>query len=330
MLLSIILPVYNREPTLSEAIDSVLIQSSPHWELIIVDDCSSDGSLQLANEYSQKDDRIKVLSNSVNMGPSVARNKGIDIAKGDYIGFLDSDDTLHQDFVKKMMEVATLYHADVVWCQYVSLADKNDVGLSIKNAVPANTVLSAEQAIRLFFKDTHGVGSLWNKIYSSSFFSLPNGLRLNPQRIRAEDWELNLFVFKILTKMVVIDDFLYNYYHQDKNSIMSSFRKEDYEQMWRSIYLLEAVNKEMNLGKSFKDIINIKGDMFIEFIYRGVKCMTYKELVEIFRQERFRTYIDNIEIEKLPLTYKVLAKLLKSVLYRTAVGFVKIKSRLLD
>lgn len=330
MLLSIILPIYNGESTLGEAIDSVLAQSAPHWELIIVDDCSSDGSLQLANEYSKKDSRIRVFSNSENMGPSVARNKGIAIAKGDYIGFLDCDDTLHQDFVKRMTETAILYNADVVWCQYISLADKNDIGLSIRNEVPANIIFNAGQAIELFFKDTFGVGCLWNKIYSRPLFSPPNGVKLNPERVRAEDWEFNLFVFKTLNKLVVLDDFLYNYYHRNTNSIMSRFRKKDYDLMWRSIYLLEDVNKEMNLGKSYKNIINIKGDTFIEFIYKGVKTMTYKELIEIFKQERFRTYIDNLEIERLPLTYKVLAKLLKSELYRTAVGFVKIKSRFLD
>ena len=330
MLLSIILPVYNREQTLGEAIDSVLSQSAPHWELIIVDDHSSDGSLQLANEYSKHDNRIRVISNSENMGPSIARNRGIDIAKGDYIGFLDSDDILRQDFVKRMTETAILYCADVVWCQHVSFFDKSDTGSPIRNNVPTNTALNAEQAIKLFFKDTLGIGSLCNKIYSRSFFSLPNGLRLNPQRIKAEDWELNLFVFKILKKMVVIEDFLYNYYHQDRSSIMLSFRKDDYDLMWRSISLLETANIEMNLKKSFKDIINVNGGNLIEFIYRGVSNMPYKELYEIFKQERFKAYIDNLEIEKLPLMYKILAELLKLKLYRTAVGVAKIKSALLD
>lgn len=324
------MPVYNREHTLGEAIDSVLSQSASHWELIIVDDCSSDSSLQLANEYAKKDSRIRVFSNSANMGSSVARNRGIDVAKGDYIGFLDSDDTLHKDFVKRMMETAILYRADVVWCQYVSFFDKSDIGSPVRNNVPTNMILNAEQAIKLFFKDTFGIGSLCNKIYSHSFFSLPNGLRLNPQRIKAEDWELNLFVFKILKKMVVIEDLLYNYYHQDRSSIMSSFRKDDYDLMWRSISLLETANIEMNLKKSFKDIINVNGGNLIEFIYRGVSNMPYKELYEIFKQEHFKAYINNLEIEKLPLMYKILAKLLKSELYRTAVGFVKIKSRLLD
>lgn len=128
MLLSIILPVYNREQTLGDAINSVIVQTSPHWELIIIDDYSSDGSLRLADEYAKKDNRIRVLSNSANMGPAVARNRGIDVAKGDYIGFLDSDDTLHQDFVKRMSETALLYDADVIWCQHMSLSGNNDGG----------------------------------------------------------------------------------------------------------------------------------------------------------------------------------------------------------
>lgn len=176
--------------------------------------------------------------------------------------------------------------------------------------------MDAQQAIACFFNDTPGVACMWNKIYSRRIFTAPHGLRLNPERVRAEDWEFNLFVFKILNKMVVIDDFLYNYYHRSANSIMAGFRKKDYDLMWRSINLMEDVNEEMNLGKSFIDIINIKGISILEYVCRGASIMPNKELLEIFRQERFRTYIDNLEIDKLPLMYKLVAKLLKLKLYR--------------
>lgn len=90
-LISIIMPVYNAEEYIDDAIQSVLSQTYSNWELILVDDCSTDNSVKIINKYLS-DTRIKLLMNKVNSGPAVARNKALDNASGDYITFLDSDD----------------------------------------------------------------------------------------------------------------------------------------------------------------------------------------------------------------------------------------------
>ena len=91
-LVSIISPSYNCKEFISQTIDSVLAQSYSNWELLIVDDCSTDGTYELAKEYSEKDCRIKVFRNEKNCGAAVSRNKGIQNSKGQYVAFLDSDD----------------------------------------------------------------------------------------------------------------------------------------------------------------------------------------------------------------------------------------------
>lgn len=91
-LVSIVMPCYNSEYTISRAIDSVLSQSYVYWELIIINDCSSDKSVSIIKEYTEKDKRIKLLENDVNLGVSHSRNIGIKLASGDYLTFLDSDD----------------------------------------------------------------------------------------------------------------------------------------------------------------------------------------------------------------------------------------------
>ena len=88
--ISVIIPVYNNEKYLKECLDSVCHQTLTDIEIICINDGSSDGSLNILNEYS-KDDRIIVIDQT-NQGPAIARNRGLDIAKGEYIGFLDSDD----------------------------------------------------------------------------------------------------------------------------------------------------------------------------------------------------------------------------------------------
>ena len=91
-LVSIITPVYNSEEFLEETILSVLNQTYENWELILIDDCSKDDSYKIIDKYLRKDKRIKYLKNKKNSGSAITRNNGINISKGKYIAFLDSDD----------------------------------------------------------------------------------------------------------------------------------------------------------------------------------------------------------------------------------------------
>jgi len=86
-LISIITPNYNCIRFISQTIDSVLSQTYTNWEMLIVDDCSTDGSYELSLGYAAKDNRIKVIRNEKNSGTAISRNRAIDIAKGEYIAF---------------------------------------------------------------------------------------------------------------------------------------------------------------------------------------------------------------------------------------------------
>ena len=101
---SIIIPVYNVEKYLRQALDSVVNQTLKDIEIICIDDCSTDGSYEILQEYASKDDRIIVLKQETNQGVSIARNTGLEIAKGEYIMFLDSDDWLDITTCQKTYE----------------------------------------------------------------------------------------------------------------------------------------------------------------------------------------------------------------------------------
>lgn len=92
-LVSIITPLYNSAKFIAEAIQSVLAQTFTEWEIIIVDDCSTDNSVEIVDNYQSIDSRIKLIRLETNSGPAIARNRAIEEAKGRYIAFLDSDDT---------------------------------------------------------------------------------------------------------------------------------------------------------------------------------------------------------------------------------------------
>ncbi|ADL50802.1 glycosyl transferase family 2 [Clostridium cellulovorans 743B] len=100
-LVSIIIPTYNREKLISKAIDSVLNQTYDKWELIVVDDKSTDNTKKIVMDYSKKDDRIKYLLNNGKKGPAAARNLGINNCNGNFIAFLDSDDEWFNNHIEE-------------------------------------------------------------------------------------------------------------------------------------------------------------------------------------------------------------------------------------
>ena len=103
-LVSIIMPSYNSEKFIAKAIESVLSQTYSNWELIIIDDCSDDSSINIIQSKAQKEQRIKIIKQKSNAGAAVARNSGIKAAKGEYIAFLDSDDLWVEDKLEKQVK----------------------------------------------------------------------------------------------------------------------------------------------------------------------------------------------------------------------------------
>lgn len=116
-LVSIIMPVYNSEKYIERAIKSVIKQTYKNWELIIVNDGSTDSSKQICEKYSRNDKRIKVI-NKNNEGVSIARNYGINNSQGKYIMFLDSDDFYEENMIEEMYKIMTINEVDIVKANY--------------------------------------------------------------------------------------------------------------------------------------------------------------------------------------------------------------------
>lgn len=104
-MVSVIMPAYNAERTIVEAIESVLNQTFTDFELIVINDDSKDGTLQIIKDFISKDKRVKLINNENNLGVSESRNKGVTSAKGEFIAFLDSDDMWRNDKLEKQLEI---------------------------------------------------------------------------------------------------------------------------------------------------------------------------------------------------------------------------------
>jgi len=157
-LISIIIPLYNKEAFIKETIKSVFAQSISDWELVIVDNCSTDKSVSLAKKFHDR--RVLLLSNDV-PGPGATRNVGLDHAKGEWIHYLDGDDLLEASFYEKMLQTASANpDAHVIASPWKEFADGNpehfvvkhptgadNLGLDVKNSSIANTCWAIHSAI---------------------------------------------------------------------------------------------------------------------------------------------------------------------------------------
>lgn len=119
--ISIIMPLFNAERYLPEALNSVLKQTYGDFELICIDDCSTDGTRIVIEELKKKDARIRLLVNEKNSGAAISRNKGLEAANGEYVLFLDGDDIFEEEMLEKVSGTMEKYHADIVLFEYMHM-----------------------------------------------------------------------------------------------------------------------------------------------------------------------------------------------------------------
>lgn len=117
-LVSVVMPSYNAANHIEEAIRSVQQQTMPDWELLVIDDHSSDGSQQIVEKLAAEDQRIRLIINEKNLGAARTRNKGLDLCQGEYIALLDSDDIWYPDKLEKQLALAEQTRGDIIYCSY--------------------------------------------------------------------------------------------------------------------------------------------------------------------------------------------------------------------
>lgn len=236
----IIIPVYNAEKYIEATVTSIEKQDYQDWNLLLVDDCSTDNTGEVCKSMAASDSRIVYVRLAQNGGPSTARNVGIERSTAEYLSFVDSDDTIETNYLSRLVATADEYKADVVWCNFYE-ETKNKVERRTHN-LPQEP-LNIKSSMSFFLDGRMGLGCLWNKIYRRSFIEEHN-CRLNPNRTHGEDWQFNMDVFRCGAKIIPISDFLYHYIRQNTNSVIASYRSIDYDNYVRSEKLKKKLAKE--------------------------------------------------------------------------------------
>lgn len=165
-LISIIIPVYKVEKYLEKCIQSVINQTYENLQIILVDDGSPDNCGKICDEYAKKDHRIEVIHKS-NGGLSDARNKGLEIAKGEYIGFVDSDDYIEADMYEVLYNLLKQYNADVSICNFYTVSQGK---ISIKNADNGINEYNRIEILKEILLDKNIQSYAWNKLYKKELF----------------------------------------------------------------------------------------------------------------------------------------------------------------
>lgn len=163
-LVSVIMPAYNAERYIAASIASVMAQTMQAWELIVIDDGSNDGTMQIVQNMAKEDPRIRLCPNESNMGTARSRNRGMDLSRGQYIAFLDSDDIWHPQKLEKQLSCMQETGADLVYTAY-AIVDTEGVkqrpdycvpayvdinGLLKENVIGCSTVLLNQKASEQF------------------------------------------------------------------------------------------------------------------------------------------------------------------------------------
>lgn len=205
-MVSVILPAYDAERWLEAAVASVTAQTVRDWELVLVDDGSTDGTPALCDCLAAGDRRIRVF-HTPNGGPSVARNNGLDVATGDWITFLDADDLLHPKFLETMLETANRTDADIVNCGMVRFSGERSA-FAENNYDVKTDIYGPVQAMRLAMHQQCGVHtSASGKLYNRSLWKTT---RFTPGTWY-EDLDVFYRVWSYCSKFVQLDVALYGY-----------------------------------------------------------------------------------------------------------------------
>lgn len=236
-LISLIIPVYNVEKYLVECIESIINQTYDNLEILLIDDGSTDNSGKICDKYTQKDKRIKVIHKE-NGGVSSARNLGLDIAQGEYIAFIDSDDRVNEAYIEKLYEKIETENAEVCFCRIMQFSSEQIKKINEPLPEILDIDLSDKKTMSFFYNYLSCCG-----INGSPCRSLYKNIVVKKHRflcgvVRAEDLLFNLEVLLNCKRIVSLKEWLYEY-RMNESSQMHAYNQsllKNYLEVYRRIF----------------------------------------------------------------------------------------------
>lgn len=259
-LISIIIPIYNVEQYLEQCLDSIVNQTYQNIEVLLIDDGSSDTSAEICKKYSEKDSRVHFYSRE-HEGPAEVRNYGLKKAKGDYIGFADSDDYLDLSMYQQLYEISKKHDADISITNYAFF--ENDEVQS-QNVTGKVFSFDKEEILKLYIEENSEymiTPSVCTKLFKKEIVS---GLEFPKGRICAEDFLFVTQAFVKAEKITYLDKKLY-FYRQHSGSTM------------HNVLLMERrIKDEIEL---YEKRVNVMEEYGNKELISSAECAMYKRMI---------------------------------------------------
>lgn len=241
-LISVIVPVYNVEDYIGDCINSLQNQSYKNIEILLVDDGSSDKSLEICYEFAKEDERIRVFSKP-NGGQGSARNLGLDKIRGEYVSFIDSDDLIGSDFIEKIYAILSQNSVKMAMSAYASFREKDEIS-NAKSQKTSIKILNDKEIFSEIFSGNEYFGTaVWRNLYHKSIFE---NLRF-PEGQIYEDVAIAFEIFDSAKRVAISDEVLY-FYRIRQGSTTNSFNE-------KHLQAVPSVEKFTNLvAKKYPDL----------------------------------------------------------------------------
>lgn len=322
--LSIIIPAYNCEKYIDECIKSIIKQKKDFIEIIIINDGSTDRTLEKCEEFSKKFQNVKVI-NQENKGVSYTRNIGVRNSNGKYIMFLDSDDHLEENSLENIQELLS-DNIDVLRYSYV-IKNKNKYKKIIFKEEEFNLYNSSKDFFKIFFQKTNQ-NMIWAQVIRKD---LLKNISFNQDIFYGEDLLFNYQLYSKCKYIKYTDKILY-IYKENADSITRNYNNNKVK--CKIDNLIYVFNKIMSEYKD-RDLKKIIGNKFIEEIIPQIMMLTFDkkvnkkevmfQLEEIIKNDIFNEVFQDIEKEKLTMTkYKQVYKFMKNNEIKKIYSYAKI------
>jgi glycosyltransferase involved in cell wall biosynthesis len=322
---SVVIPIYNVEKYLDEGIESIRRQTLEDLEIILVNDGSTDGSLNICREHAARDGRIKVIDKP-NSGVSAARNAGIEAANGEYIGFVDPDDWAEPEMFEKMYGRAREINADVCMCNYVRNLDgkAEPIRLNINHdLLTREDIVNEVIAGMISSPDLNSgaaaiMGSVWRCLFSRDL--------IDRQRIRfiegipfMEDTIFCVQVFSQCSRVAIDEGFYYNY-RIIMNSATASYKKYLPDNQKKVYGLLEGILRDEKLDGVLQErldlrFVNMDFDLIANEVHRDNPKTYSKKIDAIFaicRDKNLKRILNSLDTSGYTLRKRFILKAMKN------------------
>lgn len=321
-MISIIVPVYNSELYLKKCLDSIISQTYENIEIICIDDNSSDDSLRILQEYKKKDQRIKVLQKA-NEGVSLARNAGLDVARGDYILFVDSDDWIDRCTCEVVLKKILEETADLVMWSYIR---ERETESSQKQIFDCDIVFEGKDVQEKLHRRMIGIVddelarpenadalcTVWGKLYCRTIISANHIRFYDIRKIGTyEDGLFNLEYLKYVQKAIFLNQYFYHYRRTNVNSITGAYNA-NLGRQWDTLFrIMDKYIEQNGLNKKYQEALHNR--ISLSLIPLGINEMTNDcsmgmkmvKIKEIISQRSYIAAIKSLKIQYMPIHWKV-------------------------